>query len=185
MRAQQVQPSLHVGFIPFYILTFLFYMTTPVAATPYEISIESPGEYLITGSFDSDFDTWNSPTDITNWSFTASIVALPVFGVGPLSQAGGATLNAFQGSTTSGIELLDVGAFNAIIEFVPFRFDPAIASAGFDTDTGGNFAEFRTPYDQLNNTANQVPEPTTLLLLGSGLAGLAGYRLQQARRKTN
>ena len=57
----------------FLVFALLYGMIPSAAATPYIVSIASPGEYIITGSFDSDLDTWSNHTEITNWSFSATI----------------------------------------------------------------------------------------------------------------
>ena len=156
-------------------------MVPQAGATPYVVSITSPGEYIITGSFDSDLDTWSNHTEISNWSFSATILQPPTFNVGPIAQAlAGNTLINFSGSITNGIESLTAtGSFPTLMAF---EEGGVSAMANFMSPRGE--ADFDTFRGFVKNSVQAVPEPTTALLLLTGLAGLAGYRWRQARRQT-
>ena len=165
------------------LLIFLSGIVTPAGATPYVFSITSPGEYIITGSFDSDLDTWSNHTEITNWSFSATVFQPPAsFNVGPISQAiAGDSLEIFNGSVTAGItNLTAAGKFPT---FIAFEEGGVSAMASLISSRGD--AQFDTDREKITNSVQAVPEPSTALLILTGLAGLAGYRWQQSRRKAN
>ena len=161
-------------------------MATPAAATPYEILIEDPGVWRITGSFDSDLDTWTQPTDVTNWTFTSEVFVSPPFTVGPFVE-GTDSLDMFRGSIDSGIDFLLVQEPAVGMTIPPrTRFQSRLAEDFYTIDianptTDEIFAKDGKPSD-ITNEANVVPEPSTAILLLTGLAGLAGYRWQHARR---
>ena len=83
MKSQQDSTLIKSCFTTALLLTLLSGMTTPATATPYEILIEDPGVWRITGAFDSDVETWMQPMDVTNWTFTSEVFASPPFTVGP------------------------------------------------------------------------------------------------------
>jgi hypothetical protein len=68
--------------------------------------------------------------------------------------------------------------------------DPPIKGEGngdsntsFSTDSGKTFTFFNSTFNSGNNSITPVPEPTTMLLIGSGLIGLAGYGRKKLFKK--
>ena len=162
-------------------LTFLCGAGTSATATPYAVLIEDPGVWTITGTFDSGTDTWTNPNDISNWSFSASVFSPFSFSVGPISDELGDLLNAFSGNNTTGISILAVEGLDSD------RIDHfTVAGTNYITVIEKEIllATFEGKSADIVNKAAIVPEPGTAILLLTGLAGLAGYRWQQSRRKT-
>ncbi|MBI5237648.1 MAG: PEP-CTERM sorting domain-containing protein [Deltaproteobacteria bacterium] len=89
---------------------------------------------------------------------------------------------------SSGIELGVVGenlsGYWTNVPALTFTFiGPDIASVRFDSDAY-NFAAYRSMHlDDLTMTTSTVPEPSTILLLGSGMAGFAGMGLMKRRKR--
>ena len=136
-------------------------MVTRAGATPYIVSITSPDEYIITGSFDSDLDTWSNQTEITNWSFSATVFQPPApFNVGPISQAiAGDSLLIFNGSVTAGItNLTAAGKFPTLI-----AFEEGGVSAMASLMSSRGDAQFDTFREFVKNSVQAVPEPSTAL----------------------
>ena len=181
MKTQQSSTRIKTWFPVLLFLALFSGMVPHAGATPYVVSNTSPGEYMITGSFDSNFNAWSNHTEITNWSFSATILQPPTFNVGPISQAlAGNTLINFSGSVTNGIESLTAtGNFPTLIAF---EEGGVSAMANFMSSRGE--AQFNTFRERITNSAQAVPEPGTALLLLTGLAGIAGYRWRQSRRPT-
>jgi hypothetical protein len=76
-------------------------------------------------------------------------------------------------NTTTGVQAFNFDSLGAIIN----RPDLVIGRISFDS-----FAD-PAGADIDNLTFNPTPEPSTLLLLGSSLAGLGGFALRRQRRK--
>ena len=169
------------------LLTLLTGMVTHAAATPYEILIEDPGVWRITGSFDSDVETWTQPTDVTNWSFTSEVFASPPFSVGPFVD-GTDSLDMLRGSLDTGIQFLLVQGQTSVGIPIPprtrfqSRLDDIFYTVDIANPNADEFFDGSGVRSDITNKANVVPEPSTALLLLTGLTGLAGYQWRRSRR---
>ena len=85
----------------------------------------------------------------------------------------------FNGSVTAGItNLTAAGKFPT---FIAFEEGGVSAMASLISSRGD--AQFDTVREKITNSVEAVPEPSTALLLLTGLAGLAGYRWRRLRRE--
>ena len=181
------QPNIRIIHTVFTVLLFLTLLSgtvAPVAAIPYTVLIEDPGVWSITGSFESSVHAWNSPADISNWTFEAVVNSLPAFAVGPFTATSNHMI-IIAGSAKSGIELLQIND-NTPEHSIFYKYTGSQYTVDIINSTP--FADDRfTQIDSstgITNSVSAVPEPTTALLLLTGLGGLAGYRWSQARRET-
>jgi hypothetical protein len=117
--------------------------------------------------------------------FQADLGVVPQFGEGWRLTFGGQT---FSGTSVLGIEYsLDGTAFTAL---APVQLDVNDKPFSFDLFAGGSDTMFvrlsftnangQPIIDNLAIEATVVPEPGTLLLVGSGLAGLVGFGRRRA-----
>ena len=185
MRTKQDTTQIKTGplILILIVLTLLHGMATTASATPFDIFIENPGVWSITGSFESDTDTWTSEVGITNWSFTATT---PTFTVGPLTmQQMNTALITFAGSTSTEMRNINVrtaGIATAII----FEVFPNLPSPIYNVrlaEPGKGVLFDQGDPRKITNTAAAIPEPNTVLLMITGLGGLAGYRWHHTRRE--
>ena len=177
-------------FTAFFCLTILVGTATPAPAALYNVLIERPGVWSITGSFESATDMWTRSSDISNWSFTAQSFApaSPVISVGPLMEGSSILGAAFRGSLSDGIRIVGAATSgtpenNPRFSFLPGLLgEPSITIIGpgiFPTHPTFSWSE-RLP---ITNSVTLVPVPSSALLLLTGLVGLAGFRWHHTRRK--
>jgi PEP-CTERM motif len=94
---------------------------------------------------------------------------------------GEASFNAVgKGTDTKNSDLLDFYELPS----VSFRFDNSDLSA-ITSSYGKGFNAKVTEADITNTGPTATPEPTTMLLFGAGLLGLAGYRWRRQPEKVN
>jgi hypothetical protein len=84
-----------------------------------------------------------------------------------------AQLETFPGEGEDGLEM-----HNADASWVIGRWNDMPGTAAYDATQFGATAGFIAEY----NAPSSVPEPSTLLLLGSGLAGLGGVAWRRHRK---
>ncbi len=72
---------------------------------------------------------------------------------------------------------------NGVVILQPDLAENGFFQTVFSLIDGGNLYEFQVRSDLASSERGDVPAPATLLLLGSGLAGLAGVAARRGRRR--
>jgi hypothetical protein len=162
-------------------LAFAFAFNEPINLTDAIIHAQSSIGYTLTDGFIASQGTsgaagvtiapFSPPNILVANDFTPALAATNKgVDVGPLASGGAGTCGAFVGATSN------CGPFAATHDFGGGPFTLMAATVSF----------VLTPHDAagLSGSVSQIPapEPTTLLLMASGLLGLAGWRRYSSRR---
>jgi hypothetical protein len=155
----------------------------------------NPGETVIIDyrateySGDTELTAFTSPA--TAWAaafdFDPSLVTLVSFAFPPvIVQGGGTAIGTMFGSSDAGAGLFSSSGFSTTGLLDPFVFGTATLMGGdgpaFVTMTSSSLGAAGQPDQNFGPRpfAEVVPEPGTFVLLGLGLAGLAGLRRRAA-----
>jgi hypothetical protein len=122
----------------------------------------------------SQFVGYPGSNTTVHFAFTTPINSFGAYFTGIQSQASGQETLTFNDGSTETINLPNTSMPNGGASFVGF-FDPGASITGVDITmfndiTGIDDVQFG------NGAAAATPEPSTLALLGLGIAGLAGWR---------
>ena len=132
-------------------------------------------EFNAAGASGDVFDIINSPVSYAQMFFGFDVASATfiyggnsgIFDIEARDSIGGVVDSFYQASTSAGQQAGPITLSGSGIRSLYWKDNP-----------GNSFA----PIDNLEITAEAVPEPSILLLLGTGLVGFAGYGLRRRKK---
>ncbi len=185
-------------FIPLAAVVFLVCSSVQAhAALIYNISQSAfNGPSSVSGTIETDGTIGAiNAVNVLSWAFTlddgvGTVVSLSSTN-GTLDLAGRTSTGFFatQTEVTFPFSGNHLTSFNSGVKYL--AFDGSLSESrvirpdftGMNWNVGGRKWIKRMSGSQVVGTASTVPAPTSMLLMGSGLLGLAGYRWSQRRRE--